>query len=44
MLTIPRILFSLLILSLLLAACGGAAAPTLAVAGQSTLVFIFTEP
>lgn len=42
MATLHRILFSLLILSLLLPGCGGAT-PTLGVAGQPTLVFIYTD-
>jgi hypothetical protein len=37
-------LFSLLaVFALLLTACGGGTAPPLAVAGQPTLVFIYTD-
>ncbi len=45
MATLQKILFFLLTLSLLLTACGRAApTPALGVAGQPTLVFIFTDP
>lgn len=42
MVPLHKILFFLLILSLLLPGCGGAA-PILGVAGQPTLVFIYTD-
>jgi hypothetical protein len=43
MATIHKLLFFLLVLNLLLSACGGSAAPTLGVAGMPTLVFIYTD-